>query len=231
MVRKKLHHIEHGKRRYAATRTQFGVRGSELNTPTKLDLTSSTPMMPPMSWYRRVEVPFSWAGSKNHIFANTTQGHVFMRAESRGMRANLTECIAAQMGNVPLVQNKLWIDIYAQKPSAKGDAVNFVDMVCDAAKDGILLDDRWFCIRSVDWQIVKDEPKLFVGFGQEACESVQACSSCGRLLPFDSFQRNRARANGVGLNCRECQAIKTYSAKSARSRAKLASDLGTGVFG
>jgi hypothetical protein len=228
--RKRKYQGGRGLQLYRQTRTEFGARGEMLNAATRLTRETSTPPMPEMAWYRRVEVPFSWAGSKNHIFASTSRGHVFMRSESRGMREHLTQEIARAVQGAPIVQDKLWLDIYVQKPTARGDAVNFVDLVCDAAKDALLLDDRWFSLRCVDWQIVKSEPKVFVGVGQTGTVDLQACSSCGRFLRFHEFQKNKARANGIGLNCRDCQATRSRSKKRELSALKARIELGD-VFG
>lgn len=231
MERKRVDHLKRGKARYDARKTQFGAKGRSLSAAEQKTIESSTPAMPRMAWYRRVGVPFSWAGSKNHIFSKRADGHVFMREESAYMRFELTKEVRNAMLDVEIAQNKLWIDIFVQKPTMRGDAVNFVDMVCDAVKDGVLLDDRWFSIRSVDWQIAKRDPMIFVGLGQESAINLQACSSCGRLLTFEKFQRNSARPNGIGLNCRECQAVARVSKKRDRAEAKLLFDLQGGIFG
>lgn len=220
-----------GKRVYDETKTKYRAVGVELNATHKLDIEASTPDMPPMAWYERVGVPFSWAGSKNHIFSNTARGHVYMRHESRYMRTLLTEQVMDVVDATKLVQNKLWIDIYVQKPKQNGDAVNFVDMVCDAVKDALPLDDRWYSLRSVDWQIVKHEPMLFVGLGQDTDVNVQACSSCGRFLTFDMFQRNRGLPNGIGRNCRDCTAVKAKSKKRDKAKASMTLEHRIGVFG
>lgn len=231
IARKKQHAQLNGKRVYDENRAQYRTTGVALNSEVKLDVSASAPPMPTMAWYERVQIPFSWAGSKNHIFASTNRGHVFMRDESRYMRALLTEEVAKVVPAEKLVQNKLWIDIYVQKPRQNGDAVNFVDMVCDAVKDAIPLDDRWYSIRSVDWQIVKHEPMIFVGIGQETDINVQACSSCGRLLTFDLFQRHKGLRHGIGRNCRDCMAVKAHSKKRDRARAAMAIEHNVGVFG
>lgn len=230
-ARKQHHAHTRGKEKYESRKTQFGDRGAALNAAEKLDLVASTPPMPKMVWYKRVGVPFSWAGSKNHIFSSTSRGHVFMRDESRYMRTLLTEKVAEAVASAPLVQNKLWIDIFVQKPRQNGDAVNFVDMVCDAVKDALPLDDRWYCLRAVDWQIAKQDPMLFVGVGQDADVNVQACSSCGRLLTFDMFQRHKGLKHGIGRNCRDCMAVREKSVKRDRAHAAMIIEHRVGVFG
>jgi hypothetical protein len=94
---------------------------------------------------------------------------------------------------MPVVHNKVWIDILVQKPNHKGDAV----------KDTLPVDDRWFCIRRLDWEIVKDNPRLFVGIGQESDENCQVCSCCGQIKPFLEFNRRKYHRLGIGRECRE----------------------------
>lgn len=136
------------------------------------------------------------------------------------------------VADIEVKQNKLWIDMFVQKPTHRGDAANFVDMVCDAVKDGIGLDDRWFSIREVDWEIVKKDPKLFIGFGQREDFDVRICSSCGRPLTPDNFQKASGLPLGVGRNCRDCLANgKPRSKRSHKQQAEMAAELKTGVFG
>ena len=166
-----------------------------------------------MLWMCRVAVPFSYAASKNHIWSMARSGHVYKRQESKRMRGSLTLMIRSAANGQRIANNKLWIDILVQKPDHKGDAVNVVDLVCDSIKDAIDLDDRWYSIRCLDWEIVKDRPRLFVGIGQSTDEDVQVCSSCGRMLPLDNFTKKRSQKLGVDRNCRACL-------KDGRARAK-----------
>lgn len=188
--------------------------------------------MPKMAWYRRIAVEFSWSGSKNHIFANTSRGHVFMRAESSAFRSEITARVREVTEDVQVRHNKLWLDIFVQKPTHRGDAANFVDMVCDAVKDGLGLDDRWYSIREVDWEITKSDPMLFIGFGQVDDFDIRICSSCGRGLTPDNFQRAANLPLGVGRNCRDCLANgKPRSKRSIKQQAEMAAEMKTGIFG
>lgn len=119
------------------------------------------------------------------------------------------------------MQNRVWLDILVQKPNQRGDAVNFVDLICDAAKSAIGIDDRWFSIRRLDWQIVKDDPKIYIGIGQEDVPAVQACSSCGRLLPFSEFHKNTRLQNGVSRNCKECSSARVKSPRRGKVEERL----------
>lgn len=160
------------------------------------------PQPPNLSFEKRIAIPYSNAASKNHVFSNFPGGHVAKRKAAVAYREEITRRLSDLRGE--FVENKVWIDIFVQKPHNKGDAVNVVDSICDAVKEAIGVDDKWFCLRRVDWEIVKINPMIFIGVGQESNTPVQACSACGSLLSYDRFQRNRATRNGISRNCLEC---------------------------
>lgn len=156
-------------------------------------------------WMLRVMVPFTYATSKNHIYARRRSGHVYLRSESLAKRTEISLAIREGLSDRKVAHNKVWIDILVQKPNHYGDAINVIDLVCDAIKDALPVDDRWFCIRCVDWEIVKHEPQLIIGIGQRTKEDAQVCSYCGQIKPLDAFNRDRGRPLGVGRECRECR--------------------------
>lgn len=157
-----------------------------------------------MAWVRKVCVPFSYAVSKNHAYSVNAGGARFLRRETKGVRKAIAEAVWAATRDVKPVQAKLWIDIIVQKPNHRGDAVNVVDIVCDAIKDALPVDDRWYAIRRLDWQIVKNSPDFLIGIGQEATEDMRVCSYCGRVLPLCEFVKNRGMAGGRSRSCMDC---------------------------
>jgi hypothetical protein len=166
----------------------------------------SDPEGPELLWHVRVAVPFSYAASKNHIYTLRRSGHIALRRESRQIRQAITAALRAGLHCMPIVHNKVWIDILVQKPNHKGDAVNVVDLVCDAVKDAMdRVDDRWFCIRRLDWEVVKKNPKLFVGVGQDRGEDCQVCSYCGQIKALPEFNVARNQPLGVGRECKACR--------------------------
>jgi hypothetical protein len=159
-----------------------------------------------LEWLVRIRLPFDWAGSKNHIYAMRSQGHVALRERSKAFRDLVGWKLKQALVGQAIKNNKVWLDIFVQKPNQRGDCVNFVDMICDAVKRVIGVDDRWFSLRRVDWEICKDEPSIFIGIGQEiGVQDAIACSSCGRILPLESFPLNRSAKIGRTRNCRECR--------------------------
>jgi len=156
-----------------------------------------------MLWTAEVSVPFSYAASKNHIW--TMAGtHVYSRKESVSFRDDLAAALRKAV-NGRAVPGWLWLDIFVQKPDHKGDAVNVVDLVCDAAKDATGVDDRWYSILRLDWEIRKTDPMLWVRVGQESSEPMRVCALCGEPRTFDVFMG--AGRTHMGRECRDCRRV------------------------
>ena len=190
---------ENQKAKSIAERVRLQDRGRIASS--KLDRGMGWPVSCDDDIYRfvRVKVPFSWGFSKNAIFSmNRKLGHVFIRKKSRDLRNNLTALIAKSVKDERFFTGKVWLDIFVQKPDNKGDAVNVVDMVCDAVKDAIGVDDRYFSIRKLDWQIMKENPMLYVGVGQSITEDHFYCCYCGREQPLT----NRSSQKSTCKDCR-----------------------------
>lgn len=166
-----------------------------------------------LAWLSRVAVPFSWTASKNAIYSLNGRGHVAIRSEARAWRDVLIFKIREATKAQTIRQNKLWIDIFVQKNNNRGDAVNMVDLVCDAVKVAIDLDDRWFCIRRVDWEVVRQDGYIYVGVGQEDVTDVQICSGCGQALSFDKFNKAADQKFGIGRECFDCRRVARAGAK------------------
>ena len=168
------------------------------------DIAWTAQQPPALTWLIRIAVPFQYTLSKNHIYTMTRYGHTALRREARASRDEITQLLREAVRDRTIKNNKLWIDIFVEKPNHRGDAINVVDLVCDAIKDATGVDDRWYSIRCIDWQIVKSEPTIYIGIGQEECEDAIACSFCGEILPLAAFNKNRASKIGVDRRCREC---------------------------
>jgi hypothetical protein len=88
-------------------------------------------------------------------------------------------------------KSKTWVDFVVQKPNHRSDAVNVIDTLCDALKVGLGVDDRWFAIGLLDWEIVKAEPQVFVQVSTEATEEMTNCTFCGLLAPASEFRGHK----------------------------------------
>lgn len=190
----------------AAHRRKSAIRAHgeqiSVNSSESLGWDASSPL--DLLWEVRIRMPFAWAASKNHIYSLNSSGHVALRRGAKKYREDIGWRMKSALNGRRIANNKLWISIFVQKSNHKGDAVNVVDLVCDAIKDVIDLDDRWFCIRRLDWEVTKRDPHIFIGIGQNTMEDAQVCSYCGRILPLEKFRKRRHSKLGVGRECRDC---------------------------
>jgi ribosomal protein L37E len=189
--------------RTAALAPEIRNRGLEENR--KNATGSWTPQQPELAWVVRVAIPFDPAFSKNRVYSNNGKGHVSLRDEARRARESLMWTLKEALRGVQIAQRKTWLDIFVQKPHHLGDAINFIDNVCDAVKDSIGVDDRWFSIRMLDWEIVYENPRIFVGIGQESNVATRICSTCGQPRTFEEFTRNaHDKLFGTSRICKIC---------------------------
>ena len=206
LERKRLWARDHPVPGRTRDRSAVSAKGAAINAGETRLLTDWS-AQPTLNWLVKVKFPFDWSASKNHIFAVRKAGHVALRGESRNYRTALSMMIKAALKGRKVEPNKVWLEIFVQKPNHRGDAANFVDLICDAVKDAIGVDDRWFSIRQLEWQITKTDPHIFLTIGQEDPRAAQVCSPCGRILTLDAFHRNAAAQNGVGRICKECASV------------------------
>lgn len=198
--------LQRGRTTQHAARRTAPVRepGAQRSDDAKRDIAWFDPEAPNLAWMVRLAAPFTYATSKNHIYALRRSGHVALRRESAHAKAAISQRIREAFRGRRVAHNKVWIDLLVQKPDHRGDAINVVDLVCDAIKDAIGVDDRWFCIRRLDWEIAKSDPMLYIGIGQESEHDAQVCSHCGVIKPLIAFTRRAKSKLGVGRACREC---------------------------
>lgn len=182
------------------------ARGLEISRAHALSLPRSHGATPPLIWTLTVAIPYNQRGSKNAIYTPGQKSHIALRREAVAYRDGITLLLKSSIAShgQRIAHNKVWIDLFIQKPNHTSDAINLIDLLCDAIKKAVGVDDRWFSIARVDWQIVKENPNIFIQIGQESECDVSVCSSCGRVLPLNSFQKNASLALGIARNCRDC---------------------------
>ena len=148
-------------------------------------------------WQVEVEMPFDHAMSKNRAWRHGN-GRTWVDSTHAAFRDGLVTLVKVEVNRagVTVVQNRLWLDIHVTKPSMRGDPVNVLDMACDAVKVAVGLDDCWFSVERLDWDI-GPEPKLTVAIGQKSATAIACCSTCG-LRAATEFNKGRSR-------CRDCE--------------------------
>lgn len=213
LIRKKLWARDHPpseavvRAAYLKTKSRIVTAGADRNKAANGDVTidwEADLPLPPQAWSIRFCIPFTYSASKNHIYSSRRIGHTFLRRESRSVRESIEAATRDGVAQLNVVQAKVYLDILVQKPDHLGDAVNVIDLVCDGVKRGLGVDDRWFCLRRVDWQIAKDDPQLVIGVSQSDREHHQVCSHCGLIQPLTQFRKKRTNKMGVDRICKPC---------------------------
>lgn len=161
------------------------------------------------SWLARAVVPFSFAFSKNAVWSMAFRGHghVFMRQRAKDARAAVTAAIAAAMHgvNATPVEAPVHIGLFVQKSNHRGDAINVLDSVCDGIKDALGVDDRWFLVEALHWEVLRKDQRIAILVGQTHTEHHRPCSCCGRVLPMTCYSDNKSVRMGKSRECVECR--------------------------
>ena len=156
--------------------------------------------IPVMAFDYRFSIPFNINLSKNRM-NGYNNGKYYKNPETKAMQ----EMIMWELKNkkYKFKQDKVYISIMVQKMYFQTDAQNFVDTICDAIEKGIGINDKWFVLDRVDWEMVKEKPKIFIGVAQHETIDKKACSCCGRILPIDDFVGIKTKSG----DCRKCRSF------------------------
>lgn len=157
----------------------------------------------------RIAIPFSEVYSKNALTSSRSDmGHKSIREQRNQLMSELVSKIKQTSRTIKWQEDKVWIDLFIQKPNHKFDAINFVTTICDSIKEAIQVDDKWFSIRKLDWQIIKENPLIFIGISQVQEGNKRTCSKCGRILHLEMFWKDSSDRFGIGRECKDCMTLK-----------------------
>ncbi len=130
------------------------------------------------SWYRKVRVPFNPSMSKNKVWAHGS-GRTYIPPDVRKVRDDITWLVKAAMRGQKAHKGKLWLGIFVQKHKHTFDAINVLDLVADAVKDALGLDDNSYSLLFLDWEIAKERPQVAIYIGQAIRTDHFMCTACG----------------------------------------------------
>lgn len=137
----------------------------------------------------RVVLPFTRDFSKNNMA--TMNGRIVRMKRMRDAMQTLTEEVVL-LGH-KFYQGKIWLDITIYQPDHFGDALNYIDAFADAIQKAIGINDRWYAIKSLNWQINKSEPRLEIWILQNNKEHHAICQFCGVEKKFSDFNEATQR--------------------------------------
>lgn len=179
---------------------------------------------PELAWSITIETDFSTALSKNSIWRNNGNTHRENREETFDVKSVIVEKAkkALMEKGIAPINNTVWLSIFIEKPNFKSDAVNLVDHICDAIKEGIGVDDRWFSINYLHWSVVKEDPKIYIKIGQEEFCPKRICSHCGLKKDLKHYGSRKGR---VSTACLMCCRIYDAERKSKKKNVKIGSGI------
>lgn len=210
---KKTYKKYHTKKQKMAKET--GKNISEKNRFSILD-----GILPNLKWSITIKYPFRQLLSKNSISRKSEKGYIYSRKDARKEKDALSLFIRNELkkSKIEIKVNKLWVTLLIEKPNNQSDAINFLDNICDAISDAISLDDRWFCVKGIDWRIVKENPYIYIRIGQAEVKDSRVCNYCGRILPFNYFSKNKSEKFGITKQCKECYRLKYKKIKKKNAK-------------
>lgn len=154
-----------------------------------------------------IEIPWSTSLSKNNLFGRGAQHkRVYMKEESKTVREQIAWLVKEQMlkHKIEFVTGKIWLDIFVQKPDAgAGDAINVLDLIADSIEDAVGINDKWFCIKGIDWEIKKENPMIYIEVGQGSHEPQHICSYCGIIQNVSNFTKQKRGYSRMCCHCRK----------------------------
>lgn len=159
---------------------------------------------------RVIEIRFPFTGHmlKNaivNIGMMTGTPFIFIRKDIHKFREGIALLVQEQLNGFRWPVSKTWLDIVVQKPNNRCDAINVVDTVCDGLKVGLGVDDRWFAIGTLDWEIVLKDPMVFVQISTMALKGQKNCSTCGQIKDLeDGFRPHEATKDRFSAVCKDC---------------------------
>lgn len=112
-------------------------------------------------------VPYNTHYSKNKKYYAQIRGSFrVIRKEYRTASHQLLSLFNNSFTNHPFKdQEKLWVKIYAHRPDFKSDIQNFEECICDALKESIKIDDRYYSL-IIDWELNRKDPKIEIEIWQ-----------------------------------------------------------------
>lgn len=173
----------------------------------------------------KIVIPYTQAFSKNKVLVGK-QGRIIYWKDRREAIEELAWRIKAMRHK--FYQGRIWLRIEVYKPNHIGDALNVIDSIADAVEKGIGVNDRWFSIECLAWQIDKADPRIELWIKQKATEHHDICSLCGRELSIDNFpprvqeQMKKSPQRKIQRKwCNECFKLPPSIRKKQRPHNKL----------
>jgi hypothetical protein len=115
-----------------------------------------------------VSIPFSYEYSKNKIEGRTKYGKTYPNKDHWELRDYLTRVLTEACAGIEWKKQKYYVSYYCQKPSYRGDAINFLEAFADVIKKVIGVDDNYLVVEDIDFEVIKNgaDNRIFISISQ-----------------------------------------------------------------
>jgi hypothetical protein len=115
-----------------------------------------------------ISFPYDSNFSKNKAHGTTRTGKWYTKAEHRRLKEELLELLADACKPYEWKKEKYWIAIHVQKPSNRGDAINYLDAIADVIKHAVGVDDNYMEVENITYEVIKNgtNNKIFISISQ-----------------------------------------------------------------
>lgn len=114
-----------------------------------------------------VSFPFDSNLSKNRAHGTTKSGKWYTRAEHRMLKENLLSLLKPECEKYIWKKDKYYLSIHVQKPSNRGDCVNYLDAIADVVKHAIGVDDNYMEVQAITFEVIRTgSQKIFISVAQ-----------------------------------------------------------------
>lgn len=129
---------------------------------------------------KSLSIPYTFALSKNSV-RTTKTGLRYLSRETKKAQQDIVDALCDT--SLQWISGPVYITITVEKTKLLVDAINVVDLVADAIKKGIGVDDAWFHLDGVYWKIVDKDPQIHIKIKQTCKSPQQLCLKCRKIVP------------------------------------------------
>jgi hypothetical protein len=114
-----------------------------------------------------VSFPFDSNLSKNKALGTTRTGKWYTKAEHRKLKEDLYDLMKPECDKYAWKKEKYYLTIHVQKPSNRGDCVNYLDAIADVVKKCVQVDDNYMEVEQITFEVVREGvQKIYISVAQ-----------------------------------------------------------------
>jgi len=114
----------------------------------------------------QLEIPYTPDLGKNKM-KGFARGHYYTTKIYKDACKSLADLVWAESKGKGFKKDKIWVEIFLQKPRPNCDVQNFIDGISDAIQTGLEINDSYYAFKC-DWEYDKSiEPYIIITIIQD----------------------------------------------------------------